>query len=354
MTKECKSCGETGLPLTASFCLSCGVSLEDVPVGADQETITLAGVQSRKLIAFAGSLALFVGVFTPIITMPVVGSINYFQNGRGDGVIVLLLAAFSFVLALGQKYRFLLFTGGGSLAILAFTFFSFQYKMSQMQSQMKAGGSDNPFAGIGEAMLSSVQFSWGWAVLVVGSGCLIAAALLKDSRLEGGIRQSVVGSVSKMTDKAVWITLGLIFVGWVGFIAYSYLPGTSSATGTDKSKSSGESAERKGNSDTEDPQTSQTRAEDALNSAGNAIKNLDEPANQEPANVPAEASTKYRSAMVISENANFRSTPDTYGEILNIVPFGEEVEIIKQRGPWFQVRYSGEIGWLHGNTIRLL
>ena len=34
-----------------------------------------------------------IGVFLPLLSMPIVGSINYFQNGRGDGVIVLVLAA---------------------------------------------------------------------------------------------------------------------------------------------------------------------------------------------------------------------------------------------------------------------
>jgi hypothetical protein len=65
-------------------------------------------------------------------------------------------------------------------------------------------------------------------------------------------------------------------------------------------------------------------------------------------------SSSSRKALIISENANFRSTADSYGEILNVVPYGEEVEIVKQKGPWFQVKYLGQSGWVHGNTIRLL
>lgn len=58
-------------------------------------------------------------------------------------------------------------------------------------------------------------------------------------------------------------------------------------------------------------------------------------------------------ATVISENANLRVSPDALGEVLEIVPYGETVEVVRQRGPWFEVRYAENRGWMHGNTIQL-
>jgi len=66
---------------------------------------------------------------------------------------------------------------------------------------------------------------------------------------------------------------------------------------------------------------------------------------------PAPSITK--TATVISQNANLRESPDPNGNVIVTVSFGESVEVIKQRGPWFQVRYAGSTGWLHGNTIQL-
>jgi hypothetical protein len=63
--------------------------------------------------------------------------------------------------------------------------------------------------------------------------------------------------------------------------------------------------------------------------------------------------TKTKTAMVITENANLRSTPDNFGDIISTVSTGSTVEIIKQKGPWFQVKASGTVGWMHGNTIQL-
>ena len=69
--------------------------------------------------------------------LPIVGDLNYFANGRGDGVIVLALAVISFGLVLFRCYWELWITGLAGAAVLAFTFFNFQSKMKQLQTQMQ-------------------------------------------------------------------------------------------------------------------------------------------------------------------------------------------------------------------------
>ncbi len=86
---------------------------------------------------------------------------NYFQNGRGDGVFILLLAILSVFLTLTKRYHLLLFTGMGSLAILTITFVTFQMRMSEMQSQMNQGMANNRFSGLGDAMFNTIQIQWG-------------------------------------------------------------------------------------------------------------------------------------------------------------------------------------------------
>jgi hypothetical protein len=41
--------------------------------------------------------------------------------------------------------------------------------------------SDNPFRGLADAAVSSVQIEWGWAVLLAGAVSLVASALLKEA-----------------------------------------------------------------------------------------------------------------------------------------------------------------------------
>jgi hypothetical protein len=53
----------------------------------------------------------------PIWNIPFRGTMNYFQNGKGDGTIVLILAVISLILVLIKRYKALWFTGIGSLVV---------------------------------------------------------------------------------------------------------------------------------------------------------------------------------------------------------------------------------------------
>lgn len=168
---------QTETPSTVQAIPELQSSLKELPQPRDPD---LHRVLARKqMLGLIGSLILFVGVFTPIISLPIVGSMNYFQNGKGDGVIILALAICSLILTLTKRYRGLWFTGTGSLAVMIFTFINFQVRMSEMQAQMESQLSGNPFRGLADMAIHSVQIQWGWAVLIVGAGLVIAAAATK-------------------------------------------------------------------------------------------------------------------------------------------------------------------------------
>jgi hypothetical protein len=137
-------------------------------------------MNTKKILGIIGSIILFIGVFTPIVSIPIMGNMNYFQNGKGDGMFVLILAVASFVLVLTKKYKGLWFTGGASLAVMTFTFINFQMKVSDMKKLMESELADNPFRGLADMAMQSVQLQWGWALLIVGAGFLIASAAVKD------------------------------------------------------------------------------------------------------------------------------------------------------------------------------
>ena len=134
----------------------------------------------RQRLGLIGSIILFVGVFTPIVSVPIVGTLNYFRNGQGDGVIVLILAAISLVLVLTQRYRGLWITGAGSIAVCLFTLIEFQSRMSQIKTDMESELAGNPFRGLADIAVQSVQLEWGWALLFGGAVLVIAAAAIKD------------------------------------------------------------------------------------------------------------------------------------------------------------------------------
>lgn len=134
----------------------------------------------KQMLGLAGSILLVIGVFSPIVSAPIMGNMNYIQNGRGEGIIVLVLAATSFVLTLTKRYKGLWLTGVGSLGVMLFTFINIQSKMSQINADLGGQLAGNPFRGLADMVVQSVQLQWGWAFLIIGAALLIASASLKE------------------------------------------------------------------------------------------------------------------------------------------------------------------------------
>ena len=147
---------------------------EALNYNAQDEPASATG--TPRLLGIIGSIALLIGVFLPAVSSSIRGSLSYFQNGKSDGTIVLVLAVISFFLVLVKGYRWLLLTGLASLGDMVFAFLNFRRRMFEARTE----AADKSVRDVIEA----VNLQWGWAVLVVGAGLLIAAAVLE---LKGGV-----------------------------------------------------------------------------------------------------------------------------------------------------------------------
>lgn len=69
---------------------------------------------------------------------------------------------------------------------------------------------------------------------------------------------------------------------------------------------------------------------------------------------PSQTPTSLSRAVVISENVNLRKLGSSTSEIIQTIPQGTNLEVVKQQNAWFLVKSDGKSGWVHGNTIRLM
>jgi len=146
--------------------------------------IEISGNDITQPVALIGSILLFIGVFCPFISVPILGGVNYFQSGRSLGTIVALLAVTAFIFTLRQDYKLLLSSAIGGLGLTAFSLVQFQIRVSQGRAEIAKDMAGNPFSGMADAAMKaiqqSVQIQWGAALLVVGAGLIIAAVLMKE------------------------------------------------------------------------------------------------------------------------------------------------------------------------------
>lgn len=132
----------------------------------------------RDLLGYGGAGLLALGVFLPMVRLPMLGTMNLFNNGHGKGLIILALAAASFAAVALRRHVALYGTGGASLAMLTHTLYTLNKIKNDARADFTKDLAGNPFAGLAEMAIEATQLQWGWAVLFAGAALLIVAAAL--------------------------------------------------------------------------------------------------------------------------------------------------------------------------------
>jgi hypothetical protein len=138
--------------------------------------------QLKMHLGLAGAALLFIGVFCPMISIPIAGTMNYFQHGSGGGIFILVFVAATVVISLMKKFTLLWIPGIGSAGLIGYTFFSLQIRLSDAKQSLQDDLADNPFAGLAIMAVESVQIQWGFAVLAIGAILVLAAAATSQTK----------------------------------------------------------------------------------------------------------------------------------------------------------------------------
>ncbi len=139
----------------------------------------------RQLFAYISAAFLAFGTLVPLVSLPIVGTINYLgslsmgaqSTTVGDGVFILVFAGVAVLLTVLKKYKWLLLPGIAAAVLSSVTLIGLIAKINEMRAQLDADLEGNPFAGLATGLLSSVQIQWGWVVLYLGAAGLILVAL---------------------------------------------------------------------------------------------------------------------------------------------------------------------------------
>lgn len=134
-------------------------------------------METKQVLGLGGAAALVLGVFSPLVHIPVVGDLNYFYGGQGDGVLVLLVAVASFVLVATGRYLFAAYAGVASLALSAFLVTRMAVGIGKVKEDA-AQNSGELFGELVAAFVQGVQIKWGAGLLLIGGLALVVAGEL--------------------------------------------------------------------------------------------------------------------------------------------------------------------------------
>lgn len=131
----------------------------------------------RRLLGFLGCAALIAGVFCPILNVSAHGNYNYLETG--DGTLILVLSALSFFLVLFNKYEGLYIITLVIAGIFVYTYINIHSQLLEAKSGTGEDLSENMFAGITDLSLDSVNYQWGWILLIAGLAVLTTSAYMR-------------------------------------------------------------------------------------------------------------------------------------------------------------------------------
>lgn len=167
---------------------------------------------THRNLALGGAALLIVGLFCPIVTVPIFGNVNLFNDGTNIIALgVLALAVIGGAMALNNRAGDAFWPGVGAAVILIYHFAGLQYRLSQMRESM-AELEGNPFGGIAKAAMGSIQLQWGWLALAVGAGLMIYAGV--KARREEELPLMAMGDTPSKTVAAVSALLAVGVIGW--------------------------------------------------------------------------------------------------------------------------------------------
>lgn len=143
-------------------------------------------MKSRNGILVACAV-LALGVFCPVVQVPIAGSINYFANGAGDGTLLLLLALSVALLAVRGSLTSITAPAALALGISLFDLCHLLWLVHSLKARMAAEMNGNPFGGLAIMMLDTIQVSWGW-VLLLGAAAVLLFLSIANSRSESELQ----------------------------------------------------------------------------------------------------------------------------------------------------------------------
>jgi hypothetical protein len=120
-----------------------------------------------------GAFTMALGAFCPIVTLPVVGSVNYVMSGNGDGVFIAIGAVSIVALVLSGYRRTTGIVAGASTVWMLITLVKIASLMATAREELDHSMKDNPFGGLAKMMANSVGLGWGWVLLFGGAIAVI-------------------------------------------------------------------------------------------------------------------------------------------------------------------------------------
>jgi hypothetical protein len=136
---------------------------------------------SPATLTIAGTFALLFALFSPLVTIPMLGSINYTKLGWQWVVLVLLISA-AVTITLLKKYHLLWIVAALAAGLVSYTFTFIQLSLMDLHHLGEPSVTDDPGTSLGKiftaVFTASSGLDWAWPIVIAGVALLYSAWLI--------------------------------------------------------------------------------------------------------------------------------------------------------------------------------
>lgn len=133
---------------------------------------------TRQFLGIIGAILIIIGIFVPIMHVPIVGNIIFWDYEYHVGKILLIITAIALIMILLRQLQWLWFFGLTNLIIIIGSLIYCNYKMDQGKAELASDLAENPFRGLADIALESIEYQWGWGLLMAGAILMIACSFI--------------------------------------------------------------------------------------------------------------------------------------------------------------------------------
>jgi hypothetical protein len=126
--------------------------------------------------AVVGSVLLAITPFAPFVSAPIVGRLTLFQQGKGDGVVLLACAIIALAGSFLRRYGPLWISGAIGAFETGNLFWFFARRLPEIIDNYRQQTSGNIFSSIGELALTNLDPDWGAFTLLLGTSISLVVA----------------------------------------------------------------------------------------------------------------------------------------------------------------------------------
>ena len=148
-------------------------------------------MDNKQILGIVGAVLLIAGVFLPLVKIPILGGVSFYDNNQAEAIIVIALAVISMVFIVAKRYSLLGFSNIAMIAVMSSAGIQIARRTMSAKSTAQKIIGEKLTDKITNKAMEHVHVQWGVAILILGLILIILCAILRrKKKSSGGIESS--------------------------------------------------------------------------------------------------------------------------------------------------------------------